>query len=101
MAELPQALADALAPFAPKASVIHKQRRRVRPDAIHAEVEPVKAYAQELANFQQQARHVVEIPEGSKAYSMGYRYVSIPDDELQGYIAGGAVLVATVHPAAA
>lgn len=94
---LPPAIAEALAPFAPKASIVHKIRR-VRPDSIHAQVEPVKAYAQELANHHKAARHVISIPEGSRAYLMGYRYVSIDDEELQGYIAGGAELITTVRP---
>ena len=60
--------------------------------AIHAELGPVQRYAQWCAQLKSDARIVVTIPEGSAAYNMGHRYVSIPDAEREHYLANGATL---------
>jgi hypothetical protein len=37
-----------------------------------------------------EAHSVVTIPEGSRAHEIGYRFASIPDSELDYYLANGA-----------
>ena len=59
---------------------------------MHAEVEPVKAYAVEVSTLKGEPQCVVTIPEGSAAHQMGYRFVSIPETELAFYLASGAAL---------
>jgi len=77
-------------------TAITKTLKRQRQDEsiapIHASIAPVKAYAEYITGKKKEPHHVVTIPEGTAAYGMGYRFVSIPFDELQYYLANGASL---------
>jgi hypothetical protein len=71
---------------------LRRQRETLEVDPIHARIEPVRAYAKQIAEMTGEPFSVMTIPEGSTAHSMGYRYVSIPDDEQHFYLAHGAKL---------
>lgn len=73
---------------------LKKQRDALLVEPIHATVEPVRAYAEQIAKVKGEPFSVVEIPEGTSAYGMGYRFVSIPNTELDHYLANGARLAA-------
>ena len=72
---------------------LQKQRLALLVEPIHATVEPVRAYAKQIAEIKGEPFSVVSIPEGSSAYEMGYRFVSIPNTELEHYTSNGASLV--------
>lgn len=76
------------------AATLKKQRDVLLVEPIHATVEPVRAYATQIASTNGEPFSVVEIPEGSTAYGMGYRFASIPNTELDYYLANGARLAA-------
>jgi hypothetical protein len=76
------------------AATLKKQRDALVVEPIHATLEPVRAYAAQIASVTGQPFSVVEIPDHSAAYQMGYRYVSIPDAELNDYLSQGACLAA-------
>lgn len=71
-------------------ATLKNQRDTLVIEPIHATVEPVRAYAVQIASAKGEPFSVVEIPEGSTAYGMGYRFASIPDAELDHYLASGA-----------
>jgi hypothetical protein len=60
-------------------------------DAIHATLPPVLAYVGHISELTGKPHRAITIPAGSAAYSMGYRFVSIPLDELDHYLANGAI----------
>lgn len=74
-------------------ATLSRQRAQLEVLPIHTRVEPVRAYAQQIAQLTGGSFSVVTIPEGSTAFDMGYRFVSVPDDELEIYQAGGASVV--------
>lgn len=69
---------------------LRRQREVALVEPIHATLAPVLAYVKYISDLKGEPFHAVTIPEGSAAYNMGYRYVSIPGDELQHYLANGA-----------
>ena len=69
---------------------LRAQRASLVVDPIHADYAPVVAYAKQIAALKGEPFDVVTIPEGSAAYRMGYRFVSIPRTELDYYLANGA-----------
>lgn len=71
---------------------LKRQRESLRVEPIHAQVGPVKEYAKQISELKGERFSVVTIPEGSAAYRGGYRFVSIPNDELPHYLANGAAL---------
>lgn len=64
---------------------------RREPAPIHCDLAPVCHYAEDLAEQMGERRHVVQIPEGSAAFGMGFRYVSVEDQELGYYQRHGAI----------
>jgi hypothetical protein len=60
--------------------------------AIHETAAPVHAYVKHISELTGGSFSVVTVPPDSAAYNMGYRFVSIPDDELPHYLAHGATL---------
>jgi hypothetical protein len=71
---------------------LRKQRNIAAVEPIHATLAPVLAYVRYIGDLKGEVFHAVTIPEGSAAHGMGYRYASIPDDELAHYLASGATL---------
>lgn len=69
-----------------------RQRAAAAIDPIHAELEPVRRYAQWISQLKKEPHLVVSIPEGTAAYGMGYRFVSIPESERSHYLGNGATL---------
>lgn len=57
---------------------------------IHEKLGPVRAYAKLIAAEKAEPFDVVEIPVGSSAWSMGYRFVSIQRTERDYYLSHGA-----------
>jgi hypothetical protein len=76
---------------------LRKQRDTAAVEPIHATLAPVLAYVRYISELKGETFHAVTIPAGSVAHGMGYRYVSIPDDELAHYLANGATLACTKH----
>lgn len=68
------------------------QRAVVVVEPIHAELAPVLAYIAHIAGITGKKHHAVTIPEGTTAHACGYRYVSIPGEELAYYLDNGASL---------
>ena len=73
-------------------SNVKRSRTSVVAEAIHETAGPVFAYAKEIEELKGEPFKVVTIPEGSAAFMMGYRFVSIPETELEHYLANGAAL---------
>ena len=71
---------------------LKRQREALQVEPIHAQVEPVRAYAKQIAARKGEPFSVVKIPAGSTAYGMGYRFASIPNSELPYYLESGAEL---------
>lgn len=71
---------------------LQRQRAVLSIEPIHADLAPVQAYAKRISEETGEPHSVVTIPEGSAAYHMTYRFVSIPDTELDYYLANGAQL---------
>ena len=71
---------------------LRRLRESVHVEPIHAKAEPVREYAKQISDLKGVPFSVVTIPEGSAAHGMGYRFVSIPNDELPHYLANGAAL---------
>jgi hypothetical protein len=71
---------------------LKRQRAALQVAPIHAQAEPVRAYAKQIAELKGEPFSVVTIPAGAAAHRMGYRFVSIPDSELPHYLANGAAL---------
>jgi hypothetical protein len=59
-------------------------------EPIHATIDPVRAYASEMSLFKGEPFSVIEIPNGSAAFALGYRFASVPDTELAYYLENGA-----------
>lgn len=74
------------------ATTLKRQRAALQVEPIHAQAEPVRAYAKQIAELKGETFCVVTVPNGSAAHGMGYRFVSIPDSELPHYLANGATL---------
>ncbi len=72
---------------------LKQQRDTLVIEPIHATVEPVRAYAEQIARIKGELFSVVELPEGATAYSMGYRFACIPTSDLDHFLPGGARLV--------
>ena len=72
-----------------------RQRAGAAIDPIHAELEPVRRYAQWISQLKKEP-HLVSIPEGTAAYGMGYRFVSILESERSHYLGNGATLAVEV-----
>jgi hypothetical protein len=75
---------------------LRKQREALVVEPIHATLQPVLAYAKQIAEIKGEPFCVVSIPAGSTAHKMGYRYVSIPQAELEHYTSNGAQKVEQV-----
>lgn len=73
-------------------ATLKNQRSALLVEPLHKAVEPVRAYAKQIATLKGEPFSVIAIPEGSTAYIMGYRYASIPNTELEDYLANGATL---------
>jgi hypothetical protein len=71
---------------------LKRQRAALQVEPIHAQAEPVRAYAKQIAELKGEPFSVVTVPDGSAAHRMGYRFVSIPGSELPHYLANGATL---------
>lgn len=71
---------------------LKRQREALQVEPIHAQAEPVRAYAKQISELKGEPFSVVTIPDGSAAHRMGYRFVSIPGSELAHYLANGATL---------
>lgn len=71
---------------------VKRQRVEAAIDPIHAELEPVRRYAEWVSQLKKEPYLVVSVPEGTAAYGMGYRFVSIPESERGHYLANGAAL---------
>ena len=69
-----------------------RQRAVAAVEPIHATLAPVLAYVQYISDLKGEPHRAVTIPEGSAAYGMGYRYVSVSIHELDYYCANGATL---------
>lgn len=54
-------------------------------------------YATQISTVKGVPHSVVTIPESSAAHSMGYRYASIPNTELDHYLANGAMLASDAN----
>ena len=73
---------------------VKAQRATVIVEPIHADLAPVLAYVDHITRLKGTPHHAVIIPAGSTAHGMGFRFVSIPGDELAHYLANGAELAA-------
>jgi hypothetical protein len=69
---------------------LKRQRATLQVEPIHAQADPVRAYAKQIAALKGEPFIVITIPEGSAAYRMGYRFASIPVSELDYYLANGS-----------
>ena len=69
---------------------LRHQRNALEIEPIHAELAPVQAYAKHIGELKGEPFSVVTIPEGTAAHGMGFRFVSIPDTELEYYLNNGA-----------
>lgn len=74
-------------------SSLKQQRDTLVIEPIHATVEPVRAYAEQIARIKGEAFSVVALPEGATAHSMGYRFACIPTRDLEHFLPHGARLV--------
>jgi hypothetical protein len=72
---------------------LRKQRTALSVEPIHATAEPVKRYAEQIAELKGEPFYVVTIPNGSAAHGMGYRFVCIPETERAYYVSNGANIV--------
>lgn len=71
---------------------LKRQRDALEAVPIHAKLGPVVAYAKLISDHKGEPHSVVTIPFGSAAHNMGYRFTSIPNTELDFYLANGATL---------
>lgn len=62
-------------------------------ETASASYPPVERYAAALTKLKKVQHHVMSIPKGSAAWWLGYRYVSVPADEVAFYQSKGATLV--------
>lgn len=72
---------------------ISQLRSAMQIEPIHADLTPVKSYAREITNLKSEQFSVVSVPKGTAAHGMGYRFVCIPNSELDYYISNGATLI--------
>ena len=61
--------------------------------AIHKKLRPVQAYAKWISEMRGEPFSVVTVVGGSGAWHMGYRFVAIPDRELDYYQSHGSKLI--------
>jgi hypothetical protein len=71
---------------------LKRQRAAAAVEPIHATLNPVLAYVKYISDLTGAPHRAVTIPEGTAAYDMGFRFVSIPLDEVDYYCANGATL---------
>jgi hypothetical protein len=71
---------------------LKRQRLTAVVEPIHAYLQPVLNYVKYISDLTGAPHRAVTIPEGTAAYGMGFRFVSIPLDEIEYYIANGATL---------
>ena len=71
---------------------LKRQRATAAVEPIHTDLQPVLAYVQYISDLTDAPHRAMTIPEGTAAYGMGYRFVSIPLDEVDYYCANGATL---------
>ena len=57
---------------------------------IHRQSAPVELYAAQISQVTGRLHTVICIPTGTAAHACGYRFASIPDTELEDYLANGA-----------
>lgn len=57
---------------------------------IHQKSAPVELYAAQISQVTGRPHSVICIPIGTAAHACGYRFASIPDAELEDYLASGA-----------
>lgn len=55
-----------------------------------------QAWAEMLVRLHKQTHHIIKVDKGAAAYECGIRFATIPDSELEDYIAGGANIVGVV-----
>jgi len=67
-------------------------KRTAAVEPIHANLPPVQAYVKYISDLTGAPHRAVTIPDGTAAYSMGYRFVSVPLSEVDYYVANGATL---------
>jgi len=72
-------------------NTVKRQRATASVEPIHATLKPVQAYVNYISDLGVKHR-ALTIPEGSAAHAMGYRFVSVPLDEVDYYLANGATL---------
>ena len=70
---------------------VKRQRAVAAVEPIHATLKPVQAYVKYISNLGVNHR-AMTIPEGTAAHGMGYRFVSVPLNEVEYYVANGATL---------
>ena len=74
-------------------NTIKRQRATAAVEPVHANLQPVLNYINYIKDRGVLAR-AMTIPKGTAAFGMGYRFVSIPIDEVDYYIANGATIAA-------
>ena len=57
---------------------------------IHQQSAPVELYAVQISQVTGRPHSVICIPTDTAAYACGYRFASIPEAELEDYLANGA-----------
>ena len=72
-------------------NTIKRQRATAAVEPVHANLQPVLNYVKYISNLGVKHR-ALTIPEGTAAYGMGYRFVSVPIDEVDYYLANGATI---------
>ncbi len=71
---------------------LKRQRATAAVEPIHADLQPVLNYVKYISDLTGTPHRAVTIPEGTAAYGMGFRFVSVPLDEVDYYCANGATL---------
>jgi hypothetical protein len=67
----------------------------MKPEPMAKTIKPVKAYAEEMAKFHNDGDRwvVFEIPPGTQAHDMGYRFGCCRESERKNYEDGGAIFL--------
>ena len=58
---------------------------------MHRQSAPVELYATQISQVTGRPHSVICIPTGTAAHACGYRFASIPNAELEDYLANGAI----------
>jgi len=74
-------------------NTVKRQRAVAAVEPIHANLQPVLNYVKYISDLGVNHR-ALTIPEGTAAHGMGYRFVSVPLNEVEYYVANGAKLAA-------